>query len=107
MPCSTGLAVADLDFTTDARPETRATNRARLGRRVVGHRHRVRHHRRHQGTQRWRSRTFPRDSYDQVSRNPRVRFGDTLEGDLVRRDFTANAIAVRIDRRHRGTRRIL
>jgi len=40
--------------------------------------------------------TFRADSYDQVSRNPEVRFGDRLEDDLVRRDFTVNAMAVRI-----------
>ncbi|RMI34421.1 CCA tRNA nucleotidyltransferase [Nocardia stercoris] len=40
--------------------------------------------------------TFRSDSYDRVSRNPEVTFGDTLEGDLVRRDFTVNAMAVRI-----------
>ena len=38
--------------------------------------------------------TFRADSYDGVSRNPVVAFGDTVEGDLVRRDFTANAMAV-------------
>ncbi|WP_438804339.1 CCA tRNA nucleotidyltransferase [Nocardia noduli] len=40
--------------------------------------------------------TFRSDDYDRVSRNPEVTFGDTLEGDLVRRDFTVNAMAVRI-----------
>jgi len=40
--------------------------------------------------------TFRADAYDQVSRNPEVRFGDNLEDDLVRRDFTANAMAVRV-----------
>ena len=40
--------------------------------------------------------TFRADTYDQVSRNPEVRFGDRLEDDLVRRDFTVNAMAVRI-----------
>ena len=40
--------------------------------------------------------TFRADRYDQVSRNPEVCFGDHLEDDLVRRDFTANAMAVRI-----------
>jgi len=40
--------------------------------------------------------TFRADTYDQVSRNPEVRFGDRLDDDLVRRDFTANAMAVRI-----------
>jgi poly(A) polymerase len=40
--------------------------------------------------------TFRADTYDQVSRNPQVRFGDNLDDDLVRRDFTANAMAIRI-----------
>ncbi|EHI11351.1 CCA tRNA nucleotidyltransferase [Mycolicibacterium thermoresistibile] len=40
--------------------------------------------------------TFRADSYDQVSRHPEVRFGDRLDDDLVRRDFTVNAMAVRI-----------
>ncbi|HEY2225659.1 MAG TPA: CCA tRNA nucleotidyltransferase, partial [Actinomycetospora sp.] len=38
--------------------------------------------------------TFRADSYDGVTRNPVVAFGDSVEGDLVRRDFTANAMAV-------------
>ncbi|MBC3186496.1 CCA tRNA nucleotidyltransferase [Corynebacterium sp. zg-331] len=40
--------------------------------------------------------TFRSDSYDGVTRNPEVRFGDTLAGDLVRRDFTINAMAVEL-----------
>jgi poly(A) polymerase len=40
--------------------------------------------------------TFRADSYDGVTRNPEVRFGDSLEADLVRRDFRVNAMAVRI-----------
>jgi poly(A) polymerase len=40
--------------------------------------------------------TYRADNYDQVSRNPQVRFGERLEDDLVRRDFTVNAMAVRI-----------
>ena len=43
--------------------------------------------------------TFRADTYDQVSRNPEVRFGDRLDDDLVRRDFTVNAMAVRDHRR--------
>ncbi|MGS2664564.1 CCA tRNA nucleotidyltransferase [Corynebacterium glucuronolyticum] len=38
--------------------------------------------------------TFRADTYDGTSRNPVVKFGDTLEGDLVRRDFTINAMAI-------------
>lgn len=40
--------------------------------------------------------TYRSDAYDGVTRNPEVQFGDTLEGDLIRRDFTMNAMAVRI-----------
>nr|WP_130345358.1 CCA tRNA nucleotidyltransferase [Herbihabitans rhizosphaerae] len=38
--------------------------------------------------------TFRADSYDGVSRNPEVRFGDSIVDDLVRRDFTVNAMAI-------------
>jgi poly(A) polymerase len=38
--------------------------------------------------------TFRSDLYDGDSRNPEVTFGDTLEHDLQRRDFTVNAMAV-------------
>lgn len=40
--------------------------------------------------------TFRSDSYDGQSRNPEVVYGDTLEGDLVRRDFKANAMAIEL-----------
>lgn len=40
--------------------------------------------------------TFRADSYDRVGRNPEVRFGESLEDDLIRRDFSMNAMAVRI-----------
>jgi poly(A) polymerase len=38
--------------------------------------------------------TFRADTYDRKSRKPEVHFGDSIEGDLVRRDFTVNAMAV-------------
>ena len=37
--------------------------------------------------------TYRSDLYTQGSRHPEVRFGETLEEDLARRDFTINAIA--------------
>ncbi|AEG45683.1 CCA tRNA nucleotidyltransferase [Isoptericola variabilis] len=40
--------------------------------------------------------TYRSDEYDPASRKPVVAFGDTLEGDLSRRDFTVNAMAVRL-----------
>ncbi|WP_373876712.1 CCA tRNA nucleotidyltransferase [Lolliginicoccus levis] len=40
--------------------------------------------------------TFRSDTYDGQSRNPEVRFGESLDADLVRRDFRLNAMAVRI-----------
>ena len=38
--------------------------------------------------------TYRSDAYASSSRKPAVVFGDTLDGDLVRRDFTINAMAV-------------
>jgi poly(A) polymerase len=43
--------------------------------------------------------TYRSDEYDAASRKPAVDFGDTLEGDLGRRDFTVNAMAVRVPSR--------
>jgi poly(A) polymerase len=40
--------------------------------------------------------TYRADAYDRVSRNPVVRYGDSLEDDLRRRDFTVNAMAVSV-----------
>jgi poly(A) polymerase len=40
--------------------------------------------------------TYRSEAYDPASRKPTVDFGDSLEGDLGRRDFTVNAMAVRL-----------
>ncbi|OSC26130.1 CCA tRNA nucleotidyltransferase [Mycobacterium vulneris] len=91
-----GRLSPDLDFTTDARPEEVQQILRRwadnlwdtgieFGTVGVG-----------KGEHRLEITTFRADTYDQVSRNPEVRFGDRLEDDLVRRDFTVNAMAVRI-----------
>ena len=91
-----GRLTTDLDFTTDARPEQvqhivrpwadalwdTGIEYGTVGVGKSGHRLEI--------------TTFRADDYDQVSRNPQVRFGDSLTDDLVRRDFTVNAMAVRI-----------
>lgn len=89
-----GRSVTDLDFTTSAHPdETRAvlerftkniwdvgrdfgTIAAQLGGETV------------------EITTYRADSYSDDSRKPEVKFGDSIEGDLVRRDFTINALAL-------------
>ncbi|WP_435846086.1 CCA tRNA nucleotidyltransferase [Streptomyces diacarni] len=38
--------------------------------------------------------TYRSEIYDRASRKPEVSYGDTIEDDLVRRDFTVNAMAV-------------
>jgi poly(A) polymerase len=38
--------------------------------------------------------TYRSESYDRTSRKPEVSYGDSIEEDLVRRDFTVNAMAV-------------
>ena len=91
-----GRLGADLDFTTDARPEV--TRRLLAGWAdavwdtgiafgTVGAEKAGTH---------CEITTYRADRYDRVSRNPEVVFGDTLEGDLVRRDFTVNAMAVQL-----------
>jgi poly(A) polymerase len=38
--------------------------------------------------------TYRSEAYDRTSRKPEVSYGDSIEEDLVRRDFTVNAMAV-------------
>ncbi|WP_422743526.1 CCA tRNA nucleotidyltransferase [Mycobacterium sp. WMMD1722] len=96
-----GRLGTDLDFTTDARPEQMQRflrswadamwdtgiefGTVGVAKGSPGHQDRL------------EITTFRADTYDQVSRNPQVRFGDRLDDDLVRRDFTVNAMAVRVD----------
>jgi poly(A) polymerase len=91
-----GRLGTDLDFTTDARPEQMQRllrpwaealwdTGIEFGTVGVG-----------KAGDRLEITTFRADTYDQVSRNPQVRFGDNLDDDLVRRDFTVNAMAIRI-----------
>ncbi|MCW2525711.1 MAG: hypothetical protein JWM76_571 [Pseudonocardiales bacterium] len=89
----------DLDFTTDARPDAilklvkplaGATWTTGIAFGTVGVQIRGR---------RCEITTFRADSYDRVSRNPVVSFGDSLDDDLRRRDFTMNAMALRLPHR--------
>lgn len=40
--------------------------------------------------------TYRTESYDPATRRPEVVYGQTLDGDLSRRDFTVNAMAIRL-----------
>jgi len=84
----------DLDFTTDARPEQilalvtgwgESTWDTGIAFGTVGVAKRGLH---------LEITTFRSDLYDGDSRKPVVTFGDTLDGDLQRRDFAINAMAV-------------
>jgi poly(A) polymerase len=84
----------DLDFTTSARPEVTerlvkgwADATWDMGRAfgTIGCRH---------GEWQVEITTYRSEKYDPDSRKPDVEYGDTLEGDLGRRDFTVNAMAV-------------
>ncbi|MDP9826397.1 CCA tRNA nucleotidyltransferase [Kineosporia succinea] len=91
-----GRRSPDLDFTTDARPDETirllrqwgdshwdigkvfGTIGAKKGEHVV------------------EVTTYRADVYREDSRKPEVAFGDTLEADLLRRDFTVNAMALEL-----------
>ncbi|WP_296665610.1 CCA tRNA nucleotidyltransferase [Demequina sp.] len=91
-----GRSSADLDFATSARPDdvelllkrwTRTT--WDMGREfgTIGGRH---------GDLVVEITTYRADEYDGSTRKPVVAFGDSLAGDLARRDFTINSMAVRL-----------
>jgi poly(A) polymerase len=94
-----GRKMSDLDFATSARPdeilrivkpisETRwdiGRDFGTIGAIVLGETVEI--------------TTYRADSYDGETRKPTVEFGDTLEADLVRRDFAVNAMALRLPQR--------
>jgi poly(A) polymerase len=91
-----GRVSPDLDFTTDARPDDIvaivdgwADTHWDIGREfgTIGLR---------KGAHVLEITTYRADTYDRTSRKPEVMFGDSLEGDLVRRDFAVNAMAIRL-----------
>lgn len=91
-----GRGISDLDFTTDARPQEVLAALSgwadavwdtgiafgTVGARRHGHTVEI--------------TTFRADSYDGVTRNPVVAFGESIDDDLVRRDFSVNAMAVEL-----------
>jgi poly(A) polymerase len=93
----------DLDFATDARPEqvlaivtplaaatwTTGIEFGTVGAQV--------------NKLRFEITTFRADRYDRESRNPEVVYGESLEDDLRRRDFTMNAMAVSVSGERRFT----
>lgn len=90
----------DLDFTTSARPdETHALLKKfspatwDIGKKfgTIGAQKR-------DGEHSWiiEVTTFRADVYHSESRKPEVAFGDSIDGDLRRRDFTVNAMAINI-----------
>ncbi|HEY6793325.1 MAG TPA: CCA tRNA nucleotidyltransferase [Kineosporiaceae bacterium] len=94
-----GRPAPDLDFATDARPD--ATQRLLAGwgdaHWDIGKEYGTIGARR--GDVIVEVTTYRSERYDSSSRKPEVAFGDTLEGDLRRRDFTVNAMAVRLPSR--------
>ena len=65
-----------------------------MGGRRLGGRDRLRHRRRQKDGYRIEVTTYRSEAYDRTSRKPEVSYGDSIEEDLVRRDFTVNAMAV-------------
>ncbi|MGL3148728.1 CCA tRNA nucleotidyltransferase [Microbacterium sp. A82] len=91
-----GRVTHDLDFTTNASPDEIlelvkpiATAHWDIGRAFGTIGARV------QGEQ-VEITTYRADSYDGVTRKPTVEFGTAIDGDLVRRDFTVNAMALQV-----------
>jgi poly(A) polymerase len=89
----------DLDFTTDARPEqvlklvkgwAEAVWDVGIAFGTVGCQ---------KDGQKLEITTYRSEAYDRTSRKPEVSYGETLEDDLVRRDFTVNAMALRLPQR--------
>jgi poly(A) polymerase len=86
----------DLDFTTGARPDDieriskEWANTIYLAGKAFGTVGLVRNHQRYEIT------TFRSEMYRDDSRKPVVSFGDDIVEDLVRRDFTVNAMAIRV-----------
>nr|WP_226963591.1 CCA tRNA nucleotidyltransferase [Tetrasphaera sp. F2B08] len=91
-----GRGSPDLDFTTSALPDDTAAILREWGEAwwdigkefgTIGARH---------GPVTVEVTTYRADAYDGLTRKPVVAFGDNLTDDLLRRDFTVNAMALRL-----------
>lgn len=89
-----GRPLNDLDFTTSARPEEIEKIIAPLATAVWDVGRAFGTIAAQFGDMTVEITTYRADTYDGASRKPEVEFGDTLEGDLFRRDFTMNAMAL-------------
>jgi poly(A) polymerase len=89
-----GRELNDLDFTTSARPEEIEKIIAPLATAVWDVGRAFGTIAAQCGDMTVEITTYRADTYDGASRKPEVEFGDTLEGDLFRRDFTMNAMAL-------------
>lgn len=96
-----GRTSPDLDFTTNATPEQILTvakkwadSHWEMGRAfgTIGFRKRNRH----KDVLLIEVTTYRAEAYDSESRKPAVAFGASLEDDLARRDFSVNAMALRL-----------
>ena len=86
----------DLDLTTDARARRDRAAGVGLGRRRLDRREAVRDDRVPQGRAHVRHHDAPRRRVPARPRKPEVVFGDSVELDLSRRDFTINAVAIKL-----------
>ena len=86
----------DLDFTTDARPDDTKKIMKKWAEDIwdVGIKFGTIGAKKSDIT--FEVTTYRADSYESDSRKPEVDFGDTIEGDLLRRDFTVNAMAIEL-----------
>lgn len=91
-----GISPHDLDLTTSAKPDQTEAVLSKWADAVwdVGRNYGTIGARK--GEDIFEITTYRSDNYQHDSRKPLVEFGDSLEGDLFRRDFTLNAMALRL-----------
>jgi poly(A) polymerase len=86
----------DLDFTTNATPDQTEAVLAPLGKTLWDAGRRFGTIGVRLGGYLCEITTYRSDAYDGTTRKPEVEFGDSLEADLSRRDFTVNAMALQV-----------